>query len=69
MSLPLMGCRMSNPKIEGVLFGLCGLLILTVAVFLPYVVTDDVSELRPVVAFVGSVFTSASIAGWFISIR
>lgn len=64
-----MGCRMSNPKIEGVLFGLCGLLILTVAVFLPYVVTDDVSELRPVVAFVGSVFTSASIAGWFISIR
>lgn len=65
----LMGCRMSNPKIEGVLFGLCGLLILTVAVFLPYVVADDVSELRPVVAFVGSVFTSASIAGWFISIR
>lgn len=59
----------NNARIDTIAFGLGGLLILAVAVFLPYVVADDVSELRPVVAFVGSILTSASLTGWFISAK
>lgn len=59
----------NNARIDTIAFGLAGLLILAVAVFLPYVVADDVSELRPVVAFVGSILTSASLTGWFISAK
>lgn len=71
-----------DPRADNVVFGVCGLLILTVAVALPYLsgtfpfvaadpearleaVKHGISQLRAVVAVVGSIFTAISLAGWF----
>ena len=58
-----------HPGPAAVIYGLGGLVILAVAVALPYVADQSVAELRPIVALTGAFICASGIAGWFISPR
>ena len=54
-----------NPGPAAVIYGIGGLVLLAVAVALPYVADQSVAELRPIVALTGVFVCASGIAGWF----